>query len=208
MILGTGVHAAELVEIVERINGVEKTWNLLGFIGRHDEEVGRELNGTPVLGTFHAPPRLAGAVVYAAANHNKLPSPLAIERDRLVSLVDPTAFVSRSATLGRGCVIYPGCFVGLQARLGDLVFLLAGSVLNHDVVVEDRVIVTSGVSLAGGVQVGEGSYLGQSCTVREKLRLGKGCLVGMGAVVVGDVRPGTVVAGNPAREIRERRAGE
>jgi hypothetical protein len=35
VILGGGVHAAEMVEIVGRINRVKKTWNLLGLIGRN-----------------------------------------------------------------------------------------------------------------------------------------------------------------------------
>jgi acetyltransferase-like isoleucine patch superfamily enzyme len=49
-----------------------------------------------------------------------------------------------------------------------------------------------------------GCYLGQGCTVRQELRIGAGSLVGMGAVVVRDVPPGSVVAGNPARRLRDR----
>jgi len=34
VIMGGG-HAAEMVEIVDRINRVKKTWNLLGLTGRN-----------------------------------------------------------------------------------------------------------------------------------------------------------------------------
>lgn len=203
IILGGGVHAAEMAEIVERVNREKKTWNLLGFLARKPEDAGKEFNGTPVLGTFGDAPKF-GKASFAASNHNKLPWPLPVAMDKVVSLVDPGAFVSRTAQVGRGCVVYPGCFIGLQAKLGDLVFLLANSVLNHDVVLEDRVIVTSGVVLAGGVHVEENCYLGQSCSIREKLRIGKGSLVGMGAVVVKDVPADCVVAGNPAKKLKDR----
>jgi acetyltransferase-like isoleucine patch superfamily enzyme len=59
--------------------------------------------------------------------------------------------------------------------------------------------------LAGEIHVEADCYLGQSCTVRQKLRIGRGSMVGMGAVVIADVEPNSVMVGNPARKLRERR---
>jgi acetyltransferase EpsM len=101
-------------------------------------------------------------------------------------------------------VIYPNCFVGANAVLGDQVFALSGSVVNHDDHLEDRVTLCSGVTLAGFVHVEEGAYLGQGCTIRQSLRIGRGSLVGMGSVVIAEVPPNCVVAGNPARKLRDR----
>ena len=38
--------------------------------------------------------------------------------ERAATLIDPTAFASRSAKIGDGSVIYPGCFIGHNAVLG------------------------------------------------------------------------------------------
>jgi sugar O-acyltransferase (sialic acid O-acetyltransferase NeuD family) len=198
IILGGGVHSAEMAEIVERINRATPTWNLLGFLTPHTAQVGTERNGFPVLGTLEALERYPGA---ALVPDNEWPRELPIPRERLVSLIDPTVFVSRTAQIGAGCVFYPGCFIGLNARVGDLVFCLSGSIINHDDVLEDRVVLASGVTLAGSVHVEEGCYLGQSCTVRQRLRIGRGSLIGMGAVVVKDVASGSVMVGNPARPL-------
>jgi sugar O-acyltransferase (sialic acid O-acetyltransferase NeuD family) len=198
IILGGGVHGAEMAEIVERINRAAPTWNLLGYLTPHAGQVGTERNGYLVLGTFEALERYPDA---ALVPDNEWPRELPVPHERLVSLVDPTVFVSRTAQIGVGCVLYPNCFVGLDARVGDLVFSLAGSIINHDVVLEDRVVLASSVTLAGSVHVEEGCYLGQSCTVRQRLRIGRGSLIGMGAVVVKDVPPGSVLIGNPARPL-------
>jgi sugar O-acyltransferase (sialic acid O-acetyltransferase NeuD family) len=130
---------------------------------------------------------------------NEYKEPICLARERIVNLIDPSAFVSRTARMGAGCVIYPHCFMGLRASLGDFVFMLAGAVINHDDALADLVVVCSGVALAGGVQVEAGCYLGQGCTVRQNLRIGRGSLIGMGAVVAQDGSPGSVMAGNPAR---------
>lgn len=202
ILLGTGVHAAEMAEIVARINAVRPTWNLLGHVKSRDFEPGETFNGQPVLGTVEAVDRYSDALLVP---DNGFPRDLiAVPRERLTSLVDPSAVVLASARIGVGCVIYPHCFVGFQASIGDFSFILSGAIINHDDVLEDRVIVTSGVALAGYVHVEAGCYLGQGCQIRQKVRIGAGSMVGMGAVVIRDVPPHTVVVGNPARKLKDR----
>ena len=51
--------------------------------------------------------------------------------------------------------------------------------------------------------IGSGAWVGAGATVRPGTIVGAGSVVAAGAVVVRDVRPNTMVAGVPAREIRE-----
>jgi len=201
LILGIGVHAAEMVEIVDRVNRVAPTWNLLGFLSADEKRIGERLNGLTVVGSARS---LADFPDADLVPDNDWPRSLPIDHRRLVSLVDPGAFVSRSARIGVGTVIYPHCFVGLDARVGDFVFCLSGSAINHHCVLEDRVVVATGVSLAGSVHVEADCYLGQACTVRQYVRIGQNSLIGMGAVVIHDVPPNSVMIGNPARRLRDR----
>ena len=200
IILGTGPHARELAEIVERINAVEKTWELLGFVAERVWRPGRVLDGWRVLGTEKDLERFPDASVIPDSEWWQLDD---IPRERFASIVDPSCFVSRTARIGRGCVIFPGGYIGHGARLDDFVFCLGGCIVNHDCVLEERVILTSGVILAGHVHVEAGSYLGQGCNVRQTLRIGRKSLVGMGSVVVKDVPPGSVVVGSPARVLSD-----
>ncbi|HZO90309.1 MAG TPA: hypothetical protein VFB38_18430 [Chthonomonadaceae bacterium] len=201
LILGAGVHSAEMAEIAERINRVEPTWNLLGFLSPDAAQQGTLRNGYPVLG----PPEALAAYPSAyLVPDNEWPRALPVPYERLVSLIDPSVFVSRTARIGRGCVIYPHSYIGLNARIGDYAFCLSGCVINHDDVLEDRVVLASGVSLAGSVHVEADCYLGQACTIRQYVRIGRGSLIGMGAVVVKDVAPNSVIVGNPGRKLRDR----
>ena len=47
--------------------------------------------------------------------------------------------------------------------------------------------------------MGDGSHIGTAATIVQGLRVGRGCLVAAGAVVVRDVADGNRVAGVPAR---------
>ena len=200
VILGTGAHPPELAQIVERVNQAGPSWNLLGYVWNSPEHTGELINGYPVLGGPEKVAELRDAFFVHSYGAYGIPAP----RERLVTLVDPTCFVSHTAQIGVSCVFYPNCYVGHNARVGDFVFCMTGSIINHDDVLEDRVALTSGVLLAGNVRVEAGCYLGQGCTVRQDIRIGRGSLVGAGAVVVKDVEPNSVVAGNPARLLRKR----
>lgn len=200
LILGTGVHALEMVEILEHANRVAPRWKLAGLISADKTQVGRTLNQVLVVGT----PEDLGQYPHAALlpSWADLPMMGELPMERVVSLVDPSAFVSRTASIGRGCVVYPHCFIGLNARLGDLVFCMTGCAINHDDVIGRRTALTSGVQLAGSVIIEPDCYLGQGCTVRQFVTIGRHSIIGMGAVVVNNVEPDSVMVGNPARLLR------
>ena len=57
-------------------------------------------------------------------------------------------------------------------------------------------------------RIGHDTWIGHQAIVKPEVAVGHGAVVAMGAVVTRDVAPYTVVAGNPARPIRERQPQE
>lgn len=84
--------------------------------------------------------------------------------------------------IGRGSKIDNLCHIAHNCNLGEKVTVIAGAVL------------------CGSVCVGDNSYISTSM-IRQQLNVGENSLVGLGAVVVKDVKDNTTVVGNPAKDL-------
>jgi len=197
ILVSSGIHGREMVEIIRRTG----SYRLLGIIRGEETQEQISPDGVPILGGPSALPRFNN-VALMHDNWTKLDNAAADISERLVSLIDPTAFIHPSAVIGRGSVIYPNCFIGVEAALGESCFLLAGAAVNHNCTVGSHVVMATGAHLAGNVTVSDAVYIGQDATVRQYVTVGRNALIGMGAVVVKPVPDNAVMAGNPARLLR------
>jgi sugar O-acyltransferase (sialic acid O-acetyltransferase NeuD family) len=107
-----------------------------------------------------------------------------------VSLVDPTARLCASATIGPGVQAMPAAIVHNEAVIGRQCLLNTRSLVEHDCVLEDGVEMGPGATLAGRVHVGANSWICTGATVRPRIRIGRNSIVGAGAVVVSDIPDG------------------
>jgi len=87
--------------------------------------------------------------------------------------------------------------IGNWVRIGHDVSLLT---ISHAIGAE---WFRSGTSEASSIEIGNGAWLASRVTVLPKVRIGEGAIVAAGAVVTRDVAPNTLVAGVPARLIRD-----
>jgi sugar O-acyltransferase (sialic acid O-acetyltransferase NeuD family) len=118
------------------------------------------------------------------------------------SIISPDAFVSAHAEIGVGTIVAPHCSIQATARIGRNVAVNTGTIVGHDVVVEDNCVLSSMVNLGGGVHVGTLGYIGMGALIKEKLQIGHTSIVGMGSVVHSDVPEEVIALGNPARVVR------
>ena len=52
--------------------------------------------------------------------------------------------------------------------------------------------------------IGHDVWIGEKAIIKQGVRIGTGSVIGMGSVVTKDVKPYSIVAGNPAKLIRDR----
>jgi acetyltransferase-like isoleucine patch superfamily enzyme len=58
-----------------------------------------------------------------------------------------------------------------------------------------------GFTSKGPVRIGDNCWFGVNCVVTSGVTIGERCVIGANSVVTGDLAPGTIAAGVPAREL-------
>lgn len=120
---------------------------------------------------------------------------------RVVSIVHPSAVVSRYAEIGIGSVIFAGAVVNVDVRAGAGVIINTGASVDHDCKLGACVHISPGARLAGGVTVGDFSWIGIGAVVKQMLKIGSMVVVGAGSAVIRNVSDGQTVIGIPGRPI-------
>ena len=108
--------------------------------------------------------------------------------------------------LGEGAVLCPFVTLTSNIRIGRHFHANLYSYVEHDCVIGDYVTFAPGVKCNGNVLVEDHAYIGAGAVIKQgqpgaPLVIGRGAVVGMGAVVTKSVPPGVTVAGNPARPL-------
>lgn len=179
-----------------------------GFIDDHT--AGQHVNGLPVLGDVEwllaqGPDR--HDLVCGVGNplpRRHLTTLLEEHGFTFVSLIHPSARISRFANIGNGVVVLHNCVIQPNAVVGDHVFVNYACNIGHDVILERFTCVMTGSNVGGGSVLREGCYVGIGATILPGTVVGEESTVGAGAVVIRNVEPGTKVAGCPAKPLASR----
>jgi tetrahydrodipicolinate N-acetyltransferase len=125
--------------------------------------------------------------------------------------IEPGSFIREKVEIGDRVIVMMGAVVNIGAILG------AGTMIDMNAVVGARAIVGrdchigAGAVLAGVLEppsaapviIEDEVLIGANAVVLEGCTVGRGSVVAAGAVVTADVPPMTVVAGQPARKIKD-----
>lgn len=148
---------------------------------------------------------------------------LAIANSKIRETLDARC---RAANLGFVTVIARNAMMLDRAHLGDGAILSAFSLLTsnirigrhfhansfcsvaHDCIIGDYVTFAPGVRCNGNVTIEDHAYIGSGALIRQgkpgaPLVIGRGAVIGMGAVVTKSVAAGVTVVGNPARPLQK-----
>lgn len=111
--------------------------------------------------------------------------------------------------IGEGAIFCPFTMITSNATIGRFFHANLYSYVAHDCRIGDFVTFAPSVHCNGRVIVEDYAYVGTGAVIRQggdakPIVIGRGAVVGMGAVVTKSVEPFTTVVGNPARPLEKK----
>lgn len=116
----------------------------------------------------------------------------------LITLIHPSAIVSKYATIDQGTVIFAGAIINAFSKVGVGCIINTAAIVEHDCMIDDFTHICPNTALAGGVIVGRQSWIGIGSNVKQLVTIGSNCLIGAGSTVVKNIPDDVTVFGSPA----------
>lgn len=208
LIIGAGGVGREATLIVEAINRVHPTWDLLGFIDDFTA-VGTEYNGVSVLGPLDILMQYKEPiyVVCAIANYTVKKKIIMKIKEfypwvKFAKLIHPKVDLNPFMSIGEGCIIYQQVMMTVDVILGDHVIVCASTGIGHDSVIKDYCDILWNCNISGHVTLEEGCFIGSGATIVQGLKIGPQTKVGAGSVVLKSTYGYCTVVGVPAKVVR------
>ncbi len=118
------------------------------------------------------------------------------------TFVHSSVQVDSSAEIGQGTVIYPGCLVDQNVKIGENVLMNVSGTIAHDSEIGNHSFLSPCVAIAGFVKVGEQCIIGINSTIIDNISILSQTQIGGGTVVIKNIEQAGLYVGNPAKFVR------
>lgn len=206
VIIGTGGHGREALDIIDAMNADKPRYEMVGFIDDAREKGSFALpHEIPVLGGVdHLRTMNVGYVPAIGLPAIRRRIVESLPDHEAVDLIHPSATIGSHVDHGPGLIMAAGARITHAIRLGKHVHMNLNATVSHDCTVGDFVTITPGVSISGGVTIGDEVWMGIGSSVIQQVTIGDRSVVGAGAAIIRDVAASVVVVGVPSRPLPNR----
>lgn len=108
-------------------------------------------------------------------------------------VIDSSAVVSPSATIGEGAQLLAGVIIQADTQVGDNCIINTGAQLDHDCIIGAHSSVAPRAVLCGGVTLGKNVFVGANAVIIQNVVVEDDAVIAAGSVVTKNVAAGQVI---------------
>ena len=206
IIIGASGNSLAIINSINRINSINESFKIIGVI----DDVVREsfldfniigdikthsirddsfyINGISSIKSFTAKKKIIMRFKKIGA--------------KFLTVIDPTAYISRDVKIGEGSYIGANSYIGSFATVGEHCILLQNIALNHHSAVSDFTSISSGVSILGFCTIGNSCHISANSSVNPHISISNNVVIGTASNVTKNCEANSIYLGNPARFVK------
>lgn len=134
-----------------------------------------------------------------------------IDLTKIDARIEPGAIIRDKVSIGKNAVVMMGAVINIGAEIGEGAMVDMNAVIGARGKIGKRTHVGAGAVIAGVLEppskspceIGDDVLIGANSVILEGVKIGDRAVIAAGSVVVEDVPSGVVVAGSPAKIIKQ-----
>lgn len=202
ILLGNGGHARVLTDILLLEQRV-----ILGYTALHPDknQYGLPYIGNDEMVTQYSPSTVELVNGLGSTSNTylrkKLFNSFKKMNYRFTSIIHPETIISPSVHLGEGVQIMAGSVIQPFVKIDDNTIINTSVTVDHDCRISKHCHLAPGTILSGNVKVGDETHIGTGTTIIHNIVIGENVLVGAGSLVIRDLLDNKIYYGSPAKEV-------
>ena len=120
---------------------------------------------------------------------------------KFMTIIHPSSHIGGNVHMGEGCIIGYMSQIDCDITIGNFVNIQTGVIVGHNSKIGDWSILDCQTFMGGFASIGDSVTLHTGAKLLPQLHVGDHAIVNAGSIVIRNVKPNTVVMGNPAREL-------
>ncbi len=205
VIVGAGTYGQVYVKYLSEVYDVQ------GFFDSNPSLHNTVINGYPVLGCVSEIPVYMDThqdtAIFVPLGDNKRRVQLLqlFEKNGydLPSFIHKTVHLHDNVIVGKSVYILPSSNVMPYTVIGDYTMISMGVNIAHHVAISEGCFFSQGCNIGASINISKKVYFGMAAAVMTGVEsIGKGALIGVGAVVIRNVPPKAVIVGNPGKVLK------
>lgn len=207
IIIGASDWGIEVFSWLDHLSQFNREWKFKGFL---DDNLGaldgkKGVGSLRVLDTIIAYEiQLNDVFICAIANpiiKEKLVEIINRKGGEFINLIHPSVIFYKNNSIGVGNIICPYTVISNSVCLGNHIGINIGVSIGHDVEIGDFCQISSQCDLTGYVKLDKCVFLGSSVSIKPKVKVGANSYLGVGSIVLRNIKENSKVFGNPAKKI-------
>lgn len=208
-IYGAGGLGREIACMLNKINKIKPTWNLIGFfddgknVGEEISHFGKNLGGINNLNKwdsdlavclcFGDPKTIS--YIRSRITNPKIYFPNLI--DPSFSIADPDTFIIREGNIIKG-----HCSCTTHVSIGNFNIFNGFVAMGHDIEISDFNVFMPGVRISGEVSIGNFNLFGSDSFIKQELKIGNNVTLSPLSALLTKPKDGNTYIGNPAKKFK------
>lgn len=187
ILIGGGGHCKSCIDVIESsgkftINGILDI----------QENIGKLVLGYPIVGTNQDIISFIQSKFYFLISVGSIgDSTKRIElfnfvkslRGQFAVVISPTAYVSKSATIGEGTIIMHQALVNSSSAIGENCIINTKALIEHDAIIGDHCHISTGSIVNGGTVVGSRSFFGSGAVSKQYINIPENSFIKANSIV-------------------------
>lgn len=203
VIIAAGGCGREVLQWAKDINEQRLRWNIKGFLDDNLEALDGLKCDIPILGTIDGY-EIQEDDEFVCCIGNSNMRKVIVEKMKakgavFTKLIHPSAVIADSCSLGEGVIIYPFALISDNVKIKDQCIINMYSSVAHDSVLGEYCTISAHCDITGMCRVGDYVFMGTTSNMVPGSKIGDNVYICAGSCIMGQVRAGNKVLGNPAK---------